>query len=344
MNEQANLKRLIDLYDDETIDAVLAQRHRADIEPNEIQDSYLEEVQAVLPEPKVVTPDGEKRLSTGQGQCVCLTEQARIEAVIGESNFLPAHFLEAGARTQRAVARIALLRPHRQLPVGSGWGSGFLVSPSLLMTNNHVIADRAFASNVHAQFNFQNDENNLPTSTDAYAFEPSNFFYTNPELDFTLIRLRTKCTIQRLKLNTESIQLPFINRDFDFGNVQDFLPPITCRRAGDTWGHLQLHTSAVYSEGQRVNIIQHPQGRRKEITLQDNTVSEVLSTRLRYISDTDFGSSGSPVFNNSWQLICLHHARTNAGGEARNQGIRIDSIIQDLRDNVDADILSELNI
>jgi endonuclease/exonuclease/phosphatase family metal-dependent hydrolase len=52
---------------------------------------------------------------------------------------------------------------------------------------------------------------------------------------------------------------------------------------------------------------------------------------LRYRTDTEPGSSGSPVFNNDWQLVALHHAGYREdGGTAVNEGIRISAIVAHL--------------
>ena len=64
--------------------------------------------------------------------------------------------------------------------------------------------------------------------------------------------------------------------------------------------------SVVPSES--VNIIQHPRGRYKEVALQDNRVVKVDNLVVQYCCDTEPGSSGSPVFNNHWHLVALHHA------------------------------------
>ncbi len=63
-----------------------------------------------------------------------------------------------------------------------------------------------------------------------------------------------------------------------------------------------------------VNIIQHPRGRPKEVALQDNQVVKVDNVVVQYSCDTEPGSSGSPVFNNQWQLVALHHASVVADG------------------------------
>ena len=49
---------------------------------------------------------------------------------------------------------------------------------------------------------------------------------------------------------------------------------------------------------------------------------------IRYTADTEGGSSGSPVFNNQWNLVALHHAGwSGSDGSATNEGIRIASIV-----------------
>ena len=54
---------------------------------------------------------------------------------------------------------------------------------------------------------------------------------------------------------------------------------------------------------------------------------------------------GSPVFNNTWNLMALHHAREPA--ESANEGMRIDKIVADLRSEFQTSnpgILTELGI
>jgi trypsin-like peptidase len=51
----------------------------------------------------------------------------------------------------------------------------------------------------------------------------------------------------------------------------------------------------------------HTAGRPKEVVLHDNQVTRVLDTMIYYHADTEGGSSGSPVFDNEWNLVGLHH-------------------------------------
>ena len=62
-------------------------------------------------------------------------------------------------------------------------------------------------------------------------------------------------------------------------------------------------------EGTQVSIIQHPQGRTMELS-----VDEIVSTGANdffYKADTNAGSSGSPVFDKKWRLIALHYGYNN---------------------------------
>jgi peptidoglycan hydrolase-like protein with peptidoglycan-binding domain len=94
--------------------------------------------------------------------------------------------------------------------------------------------------------------------------------------------------------------------------------------------------------GDAAIIIQHPKGKQKKIVLNDNEVMNLYQNVVQYKSDSDYGSSGSPVFNRSWQVVGLHHAvildKTSSARDkqvmkatVQQQGIRICRIIEDLK-------------
>jgi V8-like Glu-specific endopeptidase/endonuclease/exonuclease/phosphatase family metal-dependent hydrolase/lysophospholipase L1-like esterase len=123
------------------------------------------------------------------------------------------------------------------------------------------------------------------------ALEPDRFFVTDKELDFTIIG----CDGASL---TNLTPIPF------------------------------LRNPATVTRNDRVNIVQHPRGRPKEIAIHDNKVTRLMDKVVRYSTDTEPGSSGSPVFNNQWDLVALHHAGWPDGdGAATNEGIRLAAIV-----------------
>lgn len=62
--------------------------------------------------------------------------------------------------------------------------------------------------------------------------------------------------------------------------------------------------------GQPANILQYPgiATGMMQVALRYNAIVHVDPTRLYYVTDTEKGSSGSPVFNDAWQVIGLHRA------------------------------------
>jgi V8-like Glu-specific endopeptidase len=77
-------------------------------------------------------------------------------------------------------------------------------------------------------------------------------------------------------------------------------------------------------------------GQHKQISLQNNFVQYVGGNVMQYITSTLNGSSGSPVFNDGWEVLALHHAGGNIPEPTtqqryfRNEGILVTSILADL--------------
>lgn len=118
--------------------------------------------------------------------------------------------------------------------------------------------------------------------------------------------------------------------------------------ADDDWALLQLEkpmpdrplaplAAKPSTVGDRVAIIQHPSGMLKQVALHHNLVTFADGSRMQYLTDTLPGSSGSPVFNDQWKVVAIHHA----GGELlvpgkqetiyRNQGIPIHRVLEGLK-------------
>lgn len=294
-----------------------------------------------------------------------LEDMPSIERIVEDNNLLAVYFLEVGANKEKSVARIVI--------PSVGRATGFLISPTILLTNNHVFGSSNSAKNAKIQFNYQKEADGTDATVDEYTTDPDSLFYTNASLDFSIVRVAPRCIglqpIYNQPIYTQPVynNQPVVSNECmeelsasRYGyNVPNYTNPsipnlnrFKCHSAGSKWGHINLNSSPVYALDQMVNIIQHPAGRHKEVALQKNVITNIYPTRVRYKTDTQRGSSGSPVFNNSWDLVALHHAggeRDSAGNWINNQGIRIDEIVKNLRSNfadtaTGRQVLAELGI
>ena len=93
----------------------------------------------------------------------------------------------------------------------------------------------------------------------------------------------------------------------------------------------------------RIYIIGHPAGRPLSYSLQDNIVLGCRSPRLHYRTPTEPGSSGSPLFDDAWRLVGIHHMGRDdmprldgAGTYQANEGMSIHAIRSAVRACPDA--------
>lgn len=204
------------------------------------------------------------------------------ERTLSAEDFLPAWFLRVGFERARSIARIELVDGAQTY-----FGTGFMVSPSLLMTNHHVLPNIEVARRARVFFDYEDDEQGRQLSPQLFLAQPDRYFINNELLDVALVAV-----------------------DGD---------------PGKRWGTIPLrHQPRALEKGARINVIQHPRGGCKQIVMHGNEVVEITDAAIHYLADTEGGSSGSPVFNNRWELVALHHR----GGSRDNVGVRMDQILK----------------
>ena len=228
------------------------------------------------------------------------------EKIQGDStDYVDASFLSVGARAALAVGQILALGGRSPL------ATCCLISPDLILTNNHVLGDVASASEARVAFEYELDENAVPKVPTIFALDPGRFFLTvgYQSLDFALVALGRRLSGPRTPAQLGS--LPLSDR-------QD-----------------------KSAKGLCVNIVEHPNGWYKKLVLRENRIVARGTDTLHYEADTEGGSSGSPVLNDAWEMVALHHwgepyleTRTPGGAAIPvtvNEGIRVSRIVEELR-------------
>lgn len=192
----------------------------------------------------------------------------------------------------------AVCRLQVQTGTGLYHGTGFRIGVATLLTNHHVLYDwgdqEMPALSVQAEFGYETD------------------------LDGKLRKATVVlCDIATIKGERE--------HDFAVISASEPLP------GGPM---LTLGSQRPVAVDDRVYIIQHPNGLPKKLAMAHNLVRHVDDEVVQYWTDTDTGSSGSPVFDERWEVVALHHQWVETDGDDgtafRNQGRNIRRVAQRL--------------
>ena len=294
-------------------------------------------IEALIIAAREAAPNNSQLFAFAQGFGLGSTGSSRqqLERIIEESNSMldPDLF-----RAKLGLQEMRVCRVEVTAPVGTIFGTGFLVSPDTLLTNHHVIEsmlpaghsphDRAPKVNACARFDFKRLHNaqgqvvgRNEGRTCAFAedwlvdFSPvsRNGSAHEDELDYALIRLSEPA-----------------GSDLMDGNANTDKP---LRR-----GFVDIPTAAVHmAQGSSLFILQHPRGEPLRLALETKSVLGLFDnkTRVRYTTNTMQGSSGSPCFTHTWELAAIHHSGDPdfdpAHKPAYNEGTTISAVMEMIR-------------
>lgn len=211
-------------------------------------------------------------------------------------------------------------------------GTGFLVGADTLLTNHHVVRNviekSALASTVRLRFDYRVLPNGTrsdgtvvslhksdwlidwtPCTAGERANKPDAATPTIDELDFALLRLDRAFGDELLIAGSQGSPRGWIS-------VPKGEPLITV------------------DPPMPVLILQYPAHEPLKLAVDTAAVLRLYEngTRVRYTTNTDPGSSGSPCFDIDWKLIALHHYGDRLHDKAQyNQGIPIKMIRERLK-------------
>jgi V8-like Glu-specific endopeptidase len=242
-----------------------------------------------------------------------------LERLMGTSDLVSTRSLELGLRATRSVARIRVRNAFGTL-VRSG--TGFLVSPRLLLTNHHVLRSASEAEASDAEFELPMCPSGEALASAVFQLDPSAIFLSDDALDFALVAVK--------------------ERSASGQDLENF-----------GWNRL-LEVPGKVLVGEYVSIVSHPPGEPQQLALRENQVIDVFDDFLHYRTAAAPGVSGAPVFNEQWEVVALHHsgvpevqdgrllardggAWSPAMGEQRiawraHEGVRVEALLRVLRE------------
>lgn len=236
----------------------------------------------------------------------------KLEKLFGNDSFLTYKMYMKGADRCLGVARIGR-------DSSTGFGTGFLLKGSAL--NESLGEELVIITNAHVVSNDPAEKALRPGDAIIIfealdrdeEFRGQEIIWSSPSnvLDATVIRLN-KESQDRLKELTKGIKIY---------PVSPYLPEIDP------------------VSPKRIYIIGHPYGGTLRLSCDNNIFLDYQDPKIHYRTATDEGSSGSPVFDQQWDLIGLHHAGSKEmpclnekpGTYEANEGIWIQSIIKAMK-------------
>lgn len=252
-----------------------------------------------------------------------------LERINGVPNFQDILILKKIFRLSEAIGRITIKNQYGT----SGFGTGFLIAPGIIITNHHVFPDAATAAQSYIQFNYELNDKGEPVPVQTFNLKPDKLFITSPY--------------------DKSPEIPFSGLDFSIVAVEEKskegkrITDIPSARLDESVGKI--------IEGENCIVIQHPKGDYKKIVLKDIRMLALTNEFLIYESDTLPGSSGAMVVGlGTGEVVALHHSgvpKKNAQGQwlrkdggvvqagdsddsidwIGNEGIRVSSLIKAIK-------------
>ena len=248
-----------------------------------------------------------ERFLVADGQTATLLEQ---EALLGTNDLVEWNFLARCMCVSLPVCRIVVARP-----TGTLRATGFLIAPGVVLTNHHVLPDEDFAGSASIEFGYRYDIAGQIGAVEAFDLTPGKFYVSDEALDFAAVAVKPAARSGRSDIARFS--------------------------------YLRLHAeTGKVSKGDFVTIVQHPDGEPLRIALRENEVIDADPAKpvIWYRADTAHGSSGAPVFNDSFQVAALHSSGRIQRNDRGEYALRAGGFAKNIEGLRDSDVIWEANV
>ncbi len=206
-------------------------------------------------------------------------------------------FIERAHTLARSIARLTVPRVFSGIPDDKFvYGTGWIIAPGILMTNHHVIDAR--------------DRRPRPFGPgEQAATEPD--FYTQSERTVAEFDYYNEAGDSHLKCRDSKLLAS--NRELDYAIIE----LEEAEKIADRQPIRVVTEQPTLIRGARVNIVQHPRGGPLRFAIRNNFFVRRAERPafMYYQTDTEPGASGSPVCNDDWQVVALHHASLRVPSE-----------------------------
>jgi endonuclease G, mitochondrial len=229
------------------------------------------------------------------------TDRLQLESWIrAEPPLLDVGFLSGAIRRAASVCRIEMAptsaRQDRR-------GTGVLIAPGVVLTNHHVMQwhpdedmqDNARATMLRFLCVASGGEETAGLTFELAADQP--IAHVDRDLDFVVLRT------ERRLASSEIVAVSPLTR-------------------------------AEPRAGSGLNVLQHPRGESMKLAISASGVTGVYANEgvVQYVTSSAPGSSGSPCFDDEWNLVALHHAQRSRAFGRVGEGILARRILDEIAD------------
>lgn len=230
-----------------------------------------------------------------------------------------------------------------RVEVGTGtMATGFLVGPDVLLTNYHVlravIENQSPSAKVRFRFDYRVLANGIESQGVLASLHPTDWKID----DSPYAEAEAKNRPDEALPTVDQLDYALVRLDRPIGNE-----PLNQASPNLIRGWIPLPTTApAITPNMPILILQHPNKEPLKLAFDTAGVIKIYEngTRVRYATNTDSGSSGSPCFDVNWNLVALHHYGDPAFDHvpSYNQGIPINMIRDRLKRNGKDGVLGDV--